>query len=201
MAGAVNQSAGLPPLGRLIREYRLRVGGLTLAELGTKVGYSASTISRLERGKQKLQNIVVLRALAEALDIPLELVGLAEKSPPGPRWVEQNPHTSHQGFAQVDAVPADAALQQPGDNGQLGEAPGPAAQHVGELRAPQHSRSSGGSICLRTVQTACMSCKSGCVTGRSSRRLPTIGRPSALIGPSGAGGVARSDTSGEGEQE
>jgi len=57
-----------------------RAAGLTLAELGARCGYSASTLSRLERGKQPLRDIVVLAAIAEALRIPPQLLGLA--SPP-----------------------------------------------------------------------------------------------------------------------
>jgi transcriptional regulator with XRE-family HTH domain len=49
---------------------------LTLEGLGARCGYSASTLSRLERGKQPLRDVVVLQRLAEALSIPPELLGI-----------------------------------------------------------------------------------------------------------------------------
>lgn len=121
MAGAVNQTANLPPVGRVIREARLRAG-LTLAQLGTRVGYSGATISRLERGKQQLRDVVVLRALAEALGIPPSAVGLAEAGLPQQRRTERHPSALDQGISQVQVVGAGAGLQQLGDDRQLGEA-------------------------------------------------------------------------------
>lgn len=77
MGGAANQLHDLPPLGAIVRRARL-AEGLTLAQLGTRIGYSAATISRLERGKQKLRDVVVLRTLADALGIPLTELGLSD---------------------------------------------------------------------------------------------------------------------------
>jgi transcriptional regulator with XRE-family HTH domain len=50
--------------------------GLTLAELGQRCGYSASQISRYERGRQRLTDITLLRRFAEALAIPPQSLGL-----------------------------------------------------------------------------------------------------------------------------
>lgn len=52
--------------------------GLTLAELGQRCGYSASQVSRYERGVQPLTDITLLRRLAEILAIPPQVLGLAE---------------------------------------------------------------------------------------------------------------------------
>lgn len=56
--------------GPLIRRVR-QAQGLTLAELGDRCGYSASTMSRLERGHQPLRDIVVLASIAGALGLPV----------------------------------------------------------------------------------------------------------------------------------
>jgi transcriptional regulator with XRE-family HTH domain len=54
--------------------------GLSLAELGTRVGYSAAQVSRYERGIAPLTDITLLRRFAAALGLPPGLFGL---SPPG----------------------------------------------------------------------------------------------------------------------
>ena len=58
--------------------------GLTLAELGQRCGYSASQISRYERGIQPLTDITLLRRFAAALAIPPHSLGLApvDSAPP-----------------------------------------------------------------------------------------------------------------------
>ena len=48
----------------------------TLAELGQRCGYSASQISRYERGIQPLTDITLLRRFAGALAIPPQILGL-----------------------------------------------------------------------------------------------------------------------------
>ena len=50
--------------------------GLTLAELGARVGYSAAQVSRYERGIAPLTDITVLRRFAAVLGIPEQLFGL-----------------------------------------------------------------------------------------------------------------------------
>lgn len=66
--------------GAIVRAVR-KASRLTLAELAPRCGYSVSTLSRLESGKQPLRDIAVLRSLADALDIPPELLGLSDTAP------------------------------------------------------------------------------------------------------------------------
>jgi len=61
--------------GAIVRAARLRAR-LTLAELGHRCGYSASQISRYERGVQPLTDVELLRRFANALAIPHEMFGL-----------------------------------------------------------------------------------------------------------------------------
>jgi transcriptional regulator with XRE-family HTH domain len=61
--------------GAIVRAARL-AAGLTLAELGQRCGYSASQISRYERGVQPLTDITLLRRFAAALLIPPQILGL-----------------------------------------------------------------------------------------------------------------------------
>ena len=49
--------------GAIVRAARL-AAGLTLAELGRRCGYSASQVSRYERGVQPLTDITLLRRLS-----------------------------------------------------------------------------------------------------------------------------------------
>lgn len=74
--------------GAIVRSVRL-AKHLTLAQLAARCGYSISTLSRMERGRQPLSDIRVLRNLANALGIPPQLLGLADTPrrsvpPPGP---------------------------------------------------------------------------------------------------------------------
>jgi transcriptional regulator with XRE-family HTH domain len=77
-AAAGGRPAGGRPAGAgaIVRAARQRAG-LTLAELGRRCGYSASQISRYERGIQPLTDITVLRRFAEALQIAPQMFGLA----------------------------------------------------------------------------------------------------------------------------
>ncbi|MFV2118653.1 helix-turn-helix domain-containing protein [Streptomyces sp. Act-28] len=64
--------------GAIVRLTR-RAADITLAELGRKVGYTAASLSRMERGKQPLRDVLLLRKLADCLDIPPHLLGLAPR--------------------------------------------------------------------------------------------------------------------------
>jgi transcriptional regulator with XRE-family HTH domain len=61
--------------GAIVRAARLRAR-LTLADLGHRCGYSASQISRYERGVQPLTDVELLRRFGNALAIPHEVFGL-----------------------------------------------------------------------------------------------------------------------------
>jgi len=75
-AEAVTAAARAGQPGLIVRRAR-QAAGLTLAQLGARCGYSASTVSRLERGKQPLRDVVVLATIADVLRIPPEVLGLA----------------------------------------------------------------------------------------------------------------------------
>jgi transcriptional regulator with XRE-family HTH domain len=62
--------------GAVLRQARVS-RGLTQAELGALCGYSASQISRLECGRQPLNDVDLLRRFAEVLSISPQLFGLA----------------------------------------------------------------------------------------------------------------------------
>jgi transcriptional regulator with XRE-family HTH domain len=62
--------------GMIVRAARKALG-LTLAELGTRTGYSAAQVSRYERDITPLTDIAVLRRFAAALSIPPHVLGLA----------------------------------------------------------------------------------------------------------------------------
>ena len=51
--------------------------GLTLEQIGATLGYSASTLSRLENGLRPIHGITELHRLADAYDVPAEWLGLA----------------------------------------------------------------------------------------------------------------------------
>jgi transcriptional regulator with XRE-family HTH domain len=61
--------------GEIVRAAR-RSRGLTLAELGLRIGYSASQVSRYERGISPLTDTAVLRRFAAALALPPQAFGL-----------------------------------------------------------------------------------------------------------------------------
>lgn len=77
MSGAVNQTGGLPTLGKLVRQARLNAG-LTQTQLGRRIGYSHASISRLENGKQSLRDTGLLRSLSAALGLPPAALGLSD---------------------------------------------------------------------------------------------------------------------------
>ncbi|WP_196255638.1 helix-turn-helix domain-containing protein [Micromonospora sp. WMMC415] len=85
----VRQAAAGGDYGTLLRVART-AARLTLSEAGQRCGYSAATLSRIERGRQRLSDVSVLRRLATVFDIPPELFGLADIDGPafnhsGPR--------------------------------------------------------------------------------------------------------------------
>ncbi|MFB8281183.1 helix-turn-helix domain-containing protein [Nocardia colli] len=74
---AVRAAIGTGEYGAIVRAVR-QANNLTLADLAELCSYSVSTLSRLERGKQRLSDVQVLRSLATALGIPVELLGLSD---------------------------------------------------------------------------------------------------------------------------
>lgn len=61
---------------------RRRARGWTLADLGARTGYSASQVSRYERGLSSLSDVDVLRRFADVLGIPPSEFELAAIPPP-----------------------------------------------------------------------------------------------------------------------
>ncbi|MFD7061766.1 helix-turn-helix domain-containing protein [Streptomyces sp. NPDC059906] len=68
--------------GAIVRLAR-RAADITLAALGSQVGYTAASLSRMERGKQPMRDVLLLQSLAACLDIPPHLLGLAPQRRPG----------------------------------------------------------------------------------------------------------------------
>lgn len=66
--------------GALVRSTRI-AQGLSLTELGSRVGYSAAQVSRYERGIAPLTDITLLRLFADALGIPAQDFGLSTAAP------------------------------------------------------------------------------------------------------------------------
>jgi transcriptional regulator with XRE-family HTH domain len=89
MGPASDQSADIG-IGAIMRTAR-RARGLTLAQLGQRTAYSASQISRYERGLAPL-TVTVLRRFAAALGLPPQIFGLlpAPTRPDAP--IAVNPH-------------------------------------------------------------------------------------------------------------
>lgn len=80
---AVLQAAEAGQFGALIRMTRT-ARQLTLVQVGKLVGYSASTISRIETGRRKLSDVTLLRRFADALGIPPHLFGLTASTGTSP---------------------------------------------------------------------------------------------------------------------
>jgi hypothetical protein len=74
---AARQAAAERRYGALVRIVRIEAG-LTLEDAGRLVGYSAATLSRMERGLQPLTDVRVLRHFATMFAIPPHLFGLAD---------------------------------------------------------------------------------------------------------------------------
>lgn len=95
------QEATAHDAGAIIRAFR-RAEDLTLAQLGAICGYSASALSRMERGKQPLRDISVLQCIASALSIPPELLGLASAENESQRFRPAIPSTMATSASRVD---------------------------------------------------------------------------------------------------
>ena len=67
--------------GELIRQARRRAG-LRLEDLGARTGWSASQVSRYERGVTPLTDVRTIRRFAEALHIPPHALGLSDAAGP-----------------------------------------------------------------------------------------------------------------------
>ncbi|MQB02425.1 MAG: helix-turn-helix domain-containing protein [Actinobacteria bacterium] len=80
---AVQEAATAGQFGALIRMTRT-ARKLTLVQVGEMVGYSASTLSRIETGQRKLTDVTQLRLFANALDIPPHLLGIIPSTAPPP---------------------------------------------------------------------------------------------------------------------
>lgn len=76
--------------GAIVRLAR-RAADITLADLGKQVGYTAASLSRMERGKQPMRDVLLLQHLAAYLDIPPHLLGLA---PRHQRATPDRPHAT-----------------------------------------------------------------------------------------------------------
>jgi transcriptional regulator with XRE-family HTH domain len=74
---AIRRAVESGDLGAIVRAVR-QASRLTLAQLAKRCDYSVSTLSRMERGKQPLNDLRVLQRLAGALGIPPHLLGLAD---------------------------------------------------------------------------------------------------------------------------
>jgi transcriptional regulator with XRE-family HTH domain len=66
----MDDSALYVELGRLVRAHRDRVG-LSQADLGRRVGLSRTSVTNIERGRQKIL-VHQLLSLAQALDVGVE---------------------------------------------------------------------------------------------------------------------------------
>jgi transcriptional regulator with XRE-family HTH domain len=70
----VLETAAAGKSGALIRMARI-ARQLSLVQAGELVGYSASTLSRIETGQRKPTDVTQLRRFADALGIPPHLFG------------------------------------------------------------------------------------------------------------------------------
>ena len=86
-----------PGPGGIVRSARV-AQGLSLAEFGARVGYSAAQVSRYERGIAPLTDIAVLRRFARALSIPPHVFGLVPSPAPG--------HQRHSRLVAVTSAPS-----------------------------------------------------------------------------------------------
>lgn len=80
-SAAMRDACSRHDAGAIVRLAR-RAADITLADLGRQVGYTAASLSRMERGKQPMRDVTLLRRLASCLDIPPHLLGLAPQTTP-----------------------------------------------------------------------------------------------------------------------
>lgn len=80
---AVQEAAAAGQFGALVRMTRT-ARNLSLVRAGKLVGYSASTLSRIETGQRKLTDVTQLRRFAEVLGIPSHLFGLTASTAASP---------------------------------------------------------------------------------------------------------------------
>ncbi|MEU6710024.1 helix-turn-helix transcriptional regulator [Nonomuraea sp. NPDC046802] len=78
-----------------------QAAGLTLAELGTRTGYSASQVSRYERGLTPMTDVLVLRRFARALNIAPQAFGLTGDAAPIETLQNRNAVTRRYGAVTV----------------------------------------------------------------------------------------------------
>lgn len=137
--------------GRIIRDAR-KAAGLTQGELGVRVAYSAATISRMETGKQRLRDVVALRTIAQALNIPHRRLGLADDEPdpstrpasrPGPR-VGSNPGREGESMRRRDILTGLTALGGIAAIGPAASAAGPAPSPTAILVSGVQDRLTAG---------------------------------------------------------
>ncbi|MEV7866138.1 helix-turn-helix transcriptional regulator [Streptomyces sp. NPDC088124] len=64
--------------GAVVRLAR-RAAELTQTQLGQATGYTAASVSRMERGKQPMRDMRLLTRIADVLNIPPQLLGLAAR--------------------------------------------------------------------------------------------------------------------------
>ena len=92
--------------GAIVRAARL-AAGLTLADLGRRCGYSASQVSRYERGIQPLTDIPLLRRFSQVLAVPPQVLGLTppDGSRAGQHAVEPKDGDPRVGWPRVSREP------------------------------------------------------------------------------------------------
>jgi transcriptional regulator with XRE-family HTH domain len=91
-ARPVREAGRTPDPGAVVRSARI-AQGLSLAGLGNRVGYSASQVSRYERGIAPLTDITLLRLFADALGIPPHHFGLSTGAPATARHAASRQHS------------------------------------------------------------------------------------------------------------
>ncbi|WJK36233.1 helix-turn-helix transcriptional regulator [Solwaraspora sp. WMMA2065] len=99
------RAAAAGDYGNLIRLART-AARLTLAEAGRRCGYSAASLSRIERGRQRLTDVSALRRLADVFDIPPELFGLTNSGT----------SASHHGSTSIVRLPGSRSWPQTGED-------------------------------------------------------------------------------------
>lgn len=195
-----------PGAGALVRAARM-AHGLSLAELGMRVGYSASQMSRYERGLTPLTDITVLRQFADALGIPPQQFGL--QPPAG------NHRARHAAFAEhrnPDAHGNTVSQERQWEDGEdpvrrremltgtaalagaaaLGGRPGPAAS----LKDVLYSRTEATPVSLAALRTSITAVRSDFQAARYDRVTAALPRLLAVAqATSGASDTQNSDAS------